>query len=423
MLSGSAPDRWKRAASALGALLLAVLVACGPGSAGGQSAGAARTPTPGPVAAQEPQPLRVGLSAATSGGAAASGEAIQRGIQLAIDEINGQGGINGRPLELVVRDHGGDPAKGAANVRELVEGQRAVAVFGGAQTPVALAEADTAQQLQVPYLVPWATGTRIVQSDRRPSFAFRVSANDRGVDRFLVSYLTRGLARQSPALFVEDSPRGEADLEILTQSLAEAGLRPAAVERLQRDEADLAPRLSRARDAGFDSLVLVADPVDGAQILRDLAKLGLDPGATPVVTHLGLAGREVGPLAETANDVRTVQTYSFFGEQNIPGKRVSSGYLRKYGGKGPEDITAPVGVANAFDALHLLARALRQASDPTSGEAVRQALEDLQTPYEGLIKTYQRPFTPDSHEALSPDDYLMAVWKDGQLLPERVAAR
>ena len=58
-----------------------------------------------------------------------------------------------------------------------------------------------------------------------------------------------------------------------------------------------------------------------------------------------------------------------------------------------------------------------------AGDAVRQALEGLQTPYEGLIKTYQRPFTADNHEALSPDDYLMAVWKDGQLLPERAAGR
>ncbi len=88
-----------------------------------------------------------------------------------------------------------------------------------------------------------------------------------------------------------------------------------------------------------------------------------------------------------------------------------------------EDIAAPEAVAHGFDALHILARALRQASDPTNGEAVRVALENLAAPYEGAIKTYQRPFTPDSHEALSADDYLMAVWKDGQLLPERGGGR
>jgi branched-chain amino acid transport system substrate-binding protein len=126
---------------------------------------------------------------------------------------------------------------------------------------------------------------------------------------------------------------------------------------------------------------------------------------------------------KAAATVITVQTYSFLGEQSIPGKRVLGAYQRRFGIGGPEEIAAPVGVANAFDAVHLLARALRQVDDPASGDAVRQALETLQTPYEGLIKAYQQPFSADSHEALSVDDYMVVVWRDGQPAVERAATR
>jgi branched-chain amino acid transport system substrate-binding protein len=56
--------------------------------------------------------------------------------------------------------------------------------------------------------------------------------------------------------------------------------------------------------------------------------------------------------------------------------------------------------------MHLLALGIAQAGS-TDGEAIRMALEDLKTPYEGLIKTYTKPFTASNPDALGPDDYIM----------------
>ena len=413
-----------RGARLVAALLLASWLLVGCGGATGQrgTPGGANT-TAGSTArsAQEdPQPLLVGLDAAMSGGSAASGEAIRRGLQLAIDEINGQGGIHGHPLQLVVRDHEGNPTKGVANIRELVERQGVVAIFAGLHTPVAMAERDIVHQLEVPFIVPWAAGTQIVQNGRNPNFIFRVSANDWSVDQFLVNYVVNKLGKRNPAVLVEDTAWGESNIEGLTHWLAQAGLRPAVVEKFKWGDTDMTPQLTRAREAGADAIILVANAPEGAQVMRSMDKLGLKPTTIPVVTHWGVTGGQFAQVGgfENTNDVRTVQTYTFFGELNIPGKRVLSGYLRTYGGNGPEDITAPVGVANAFDALHILARALRQVDDPHNGDAVRRALEDLQQPYEGLIKTYTKPFSPTNHEALTADDYVMTVWQDGKLVPE-----
>jgi branched-chain amino acid transport system substrate-binding protein len=404
-----------------------LLAACGgsnsaPAGTTGRSRGGSA-----PVAAATPEPRGVvlGLDAPLSGSDATAGEAIRRGMQFAIDELNGQGGIKSRLLELAARDDEGSPAKAAANARELVQRDGAVAVFGGPQTPAALAALEVLQPLNVPFVVPWATGNRIVPGGRPGSYAFRVSATDAGLAQALVGSLTRRLDGQRPGVLIEDSAWGEASLDGLVQALAAVGLSPAAVEKVPGGAGDLTVPLIRLRDAHADVLVFLLDGSAVAEALAAQSKLGGEFASRPVLTNAPMAPRQAAPLGslKAAAPLITVQTYSFLGEQSIPGKRVLGAYQRRFGTGGPEEIAAPVGVANAFDAVHLLARALRQVDDPASGDAVRQALESLQTPYEGLIKTYQQPFSADNHEALSVDDYAIVNWREGQPTVERAATR
>src|ERR1700730_10920865 len=110
----------------------------------------------GPALAPSKEPVRVGLSAPVSGGSAASGEAIKRGLQIAIDEINAKGGVlGGRKLELVVRDDDAKAQTGATIGRELVEREKVVAVFGGLHTKVALAQGPVWHELKTPYMGAW----------------------------------------------------------------------------------------------------------------------------------------------------------------------------------------------------------------------------------------------------------------------------
>jgi branched-chain amino acid transport system substrate-binding protein len=112
-----------------------------------------------------------------------------------------------------------------------------------------------------------------------------------------------------------------------------------------------------------------------------------------------------------------VQTYSFFGEQGPVGQRLIAKLSENFPTiKGPEDIFSPVGTANAYDAMHILAKAIEQAGS-TDGDTIRQALENLEAPYEGLIKTYVKPFSPDNHDALGPEDYIMVHYDGDQIVP------
>src|SRR6202008_1291672 len=109
-------------------------------------------------------PLKLGLVAPMSGQSAKSGEAIVRGLSIAIDEINGKGGLLGKKVELIVRDDESNPAKGAVAARELVQREKVAALFGGLDTPVSLAIVPFANQSKVPFMGVWAAGTAITRN-------------------------------------------------------------------------------------------------------------------------------------------------------------------------------------------------------------------------------------------------------------------
>src|SRR3989449_8649345 len=124
-----------------------------------------------PALAQSKEPVKIGLSAAVSGGSAASGEAIKRGLQIAIDEINGKGGVlGGRKLELVVRDDEGNPQKGVTIARELVEREKVAAVFGGLPPTVAPAQAPVGPEPSKPDVGTRPPGTHNTQNGHKPAF-------------------------------------------------------------------------------------------------------------------------------------------------------------------------------------------------------------------------------------------------------------
>ena len=368
-----------------------------------------------PALAQSKDPIKIGLAAAVSGGSAASGEAIKRGIQIAMDEINAKGGLlGGRKLELVIRDDEGDPAKGVKIARELVEREKAVVVFGGLHTTVALAQVPVWTELKHPYMGPWAAGTEIAQNTQKPNYVFRVSANDDYADKFLVRYATEVLKKTKPGLLLENTAWGQSNEVGLNKWLGQKGIKPVGIEKFNWGDPDMSPQLLRLKNAGADHIIMVANAPEGAQVVKSRAKIGWE---IPMVAHWGISGGRFAELTGDLSDgVAFLQTYSFFGKQNERGQALLKALKDKYGVKGPEEVIAPVGTANAYDGMHLVALAIAQAGSD-DGAKVRDALENLKADYEGLIKSYKRPFTPEQHDALTDADYIMVVWKGGKIVP------
>ncbi|MBV8031830.1 MAG: ABC transporter substrate-binding protein [Betaproteobacteria bacterium] len=366
-----------------------------------------------PAGAQET--IKVGLVTALSGQSAQAGEAISRGLQTAIDELNAKGGIlKGRKLELLRRDDEATPAKGVIAARELVFKEKVAVLFGGLDTPVSLAIVPLMNQEKIPFMGPWAAGTAITRNGANPNFAFRVSAVDELVDKAMLQYSLKTFNAKSCGMILVNNPWGESNEKGLTAALAAKGMKAAGVEKFEANDVDVVPQLSRLKAAGADCLFLVGNVGPSSQVVKSLDRMGWKP---PIVSHWGPAGGRFTELAgPSARNVHFVQTYSFFGTQRPVGQKVLKALMAKYPDiKGPADVTPAVGVANAYDAMMLVALAIEKAGS-TDGPAIREGFYKIDR-YEGLIKTYEKPFSPQTHDALTENDYVWTQFIDNQIVP------
>ena len=365
-----------------------------------------------PVLAQEP--IKIGLVTALSGQSARAGEAITRGLQIAIDELNAAGGVLGRKFELLRRDDEATPAKGVIAARELVHKEKVAVLFGGLDTPVSIAIIPVITEAKVPFMGPWAAGTPITHNGTNPNYAFRVSAVDEIVDKAILQYAQTNFNAKKPGLILINNPWGESNEKGLKAAMAAKGVTPAGIEKFEGSDVDVVPQLTRLKNAGADTLFLVGNVGPSAQVVKSLDRMGWKP---PIVSHWGPAGGRFTELAgPSAPSVHFVQTYSFFGNQRPVGQKVLKMLMAKYPDiKSAGDVTPAVGVANAYDAMHLVALAIRNAGS-TEGPKVREGFYKIAS-YDGLIKTYKNPFTPANHDAINENDYVWTQFIDNQILP------
>ena len=368
--------------------------------------------------ASDPEPIFVGINADMTTADAESGVAIRRGAQVALAEINAAGGALGRPLQLQVLDHRRNPARGIANLERFAADPQLVAVLGGKHTPVVLAELPQVHAAGLPYLIPWAAGTPIIDNGYEPNYVFRVSVRDADAGAFLLSH-ARQLGFDRVGLLLEQTGWGRSNGDALEAAAEASGSRITHTEWFNWGQSDFAPALTRLRESGAAGILFVGNSPDGVTLVKAMLDLPEDE-RLPVVSHWGIAGGEfIEPLGDRLDvlPLSVLQTYSFF---DPPEPERMADFLETWRSLFPdasrlEQITAPAGVAHSYDLVHLLARAIDRAGSTDRAE-VRDALEQIER-YEGLVRVYAPPFTPERHEALDPSDFRMGTFQNGVIRP------
>lgn len=372
----------------------------------------------GMAVAREKASIVLGLHADMSSGSALGGEAIRRGALIAISEINAQGGLlDGRELELVVKDHHGVPGRATEQLPELASTPNLVALLSGPHSPPVLRNLPFIHDHQLIVLSPWAAATDLVHHGRTPNYVFRVSANDARVGEFLVAQaLARG--HRKLGLILERTGWGRSSEKAIGEALARRQLAPASVQWVNWAEEDVEEQVAALERAGADTLLMVAHAPEGVGIVKAVARR--PPGKRlPIYAHWGICGgdfvRQVGESLSQV-ELHVFQTYSFLGARSARARAVIAKYHELFGTTSEEQIFGAVGTAQAYDAVWLLARAIQKARS-IERPRVRDALERL-GPYAGLVRTYQPAFTPSRHEALEPSDYTLAAFDArGVLVP------
>jgi branched-chain amino acid transport system substrate-binding protein len=365
------------------------------------------------------RPVVIGLDLEYGHATSTSDDAITRGALLAVDEINRAGGVlGGRPLELVERDNRSNPARGVEDLRELAAVPELVAVMGGKFSPVFIRQLPVAHELGVVLLDPWASADPIVDNGRSPSFVFRLSLRDDWAMAALLGQARRrGLGRVG--LLLSNTAWGRSS-EVAAREWAahHPGVALVGPEWFNWGDETLLPRYQALRAAGAQSVLLVANEGEGSTLVREVARL---PAAErlPILAHAGITGGDFAALCGPALrhvDLSVVQSFSFFRTRSPRAAGVLEAARRRFRLAGPEAITSPAGLAQAYDLVHILARAVDLAGT-TDRSRVRDALEKVRFG-DGLVRRYGQPFTATRHEALSPEDLFLARWDArGVLVP------
>ena len=343
-------------------------------------------------------PIKIGVAGPFTGGSSSMGVSMRDGVRMAADEINKAGGVLGRQLLLVERDDEAKNERGVQIAQELINKEKVAATVGYINTGVALASQRFYQEAKIPVMNNVATGSLIThQFDDQPeNYIFRNSAHDSIQAPMIVDEAIVRRGFKKVAILADSTNYGQLGRDDLEKALALKNIKAVAVEKFNIKDVDMTPQLLKAKEAGAEAILTYAIGPELAQIANGMTKLGWK---VPMVGSWTLSMANfidnAGPGGEGA---RMPQT--FIQEPTTP-KRQSFivNYLKTFNPKNSR-IDSPVSAAQGYDSIYLLAAAIKQAGS-TDGPKIKAALEDLKTPVEGVVTTYNKPFTAKDHEAIT----------------------
>lgn len=355
------------------------------------------------------QPITFVLDAEFGNKTSTSAQAVERGIRIALAEINGKGGVVGRPLELRITDNRGVPAIGVDNFRDAAADPNVLAVFGGKFSPTYIEVAPVANEVQTLLLNPWGSADAITDMKVTPSWVFRLSLRDSWAGpAFIQEALKSG--HTQIGVITPNTAWGRSNAAALEKASLAAGVTIVGTEWYHWGEKTMIAFVDRLVSRGAQSIVLIANEAEGAILARELA--ASRGRALPILAHWGITGGAFEQMvgdALYAIDLKVIQTFSFYGPPNPVKTRVLEALKKAYNLETIPAIESPVGVAHAYDLTHAVAQAIAQAGS-ADRKAVRAALEKL-APWQGLVRYYDPAFTPSDHDALRPDNVFFARYE------------
>ncbi len=354
--------------------------------------------------------IRIGLSGPFSGGSSPMGESMRNGVRLAVEEINAVGGINGRPIELIERDDQARNEVGAQIAADLVK-MKVAATIGIVNTGVGLASIDHYQNARIPLLIAVSTGPALTRKYAPPAslanFIFRISPTLDLEAKILADDLSRR-GKPRVALLADDTPYGDSGVAAFGSAARSAGINIVHTERFKIGTVRMDDALQRARTAGAQAIVAWGIGPELAQIAMAMKA---SQWRVPLMGSWTLSMRNfidaAGPAAEGA-----LMPQTFIQDA---GSTAKNSFLLAYQRQFKTDaIPSPMSAAQGYDGMHLLALALRQARS-TDGDAIRQALEHLDSRFQGTVTSYERPFSAADHDAITVNMMVMGKVTEGRV--------
>jgi branched-chain amino acid transport system substrate-binding protein len=275
---------------------------------------------------------------------------LRDGFMLAVDEVNNSGGINGRKIEVMIRDTQATPTVGITVAQDLVNRSNVIAVVGCANSPVIMANMAVTSEAKTPQL---AFGMLQAILEQGNNYIFRMTPGDKVMAEHMVNYLKTELKATRIAILHDSSDYGRGGRKIVLEKLDGAGYKPVTEQSFDVGDVDFTAQLLNIQRAQADAIILWGLYVEGAQIMRQAKTMGVN---IPVIASSGVLQGPFTKLAGDAAEGVRVTTYFATDDPDPSTQNMIKAYAKRYG-KNPDPVAA-----TAYDVALLLINAWKSGT-------------------------------------------------------------
>ncbi|HEX9051722.1 MAG TPA: ABC transporter substrate-binding protein [Anaeromyxobacter sp.] len=356
--------------------------------------------------AAEKAPLKVGALLSVTGPAAFLGAPEARTLQMLVEDLNAKGGVDGRKIQLVLKDTGGNPEKAISFAKQLVEEDGVFAIIGPATSGESIAVKQIANDAKV--LLLSCAAADVITTPVLP-YVFKVAPKD--------SYAAEMIFRQMKKMGVKrigvlssNTGFGKAGKEQVEKLAPSAGIEIAASEVYDKAATDLTAEVTKMKAANVQAILNWSIEPAQAIVIKNARQIGL---TVPIFQSHGFANVQYAKAAGAAADgvmfpasrIVVADTLAASDRQ----KPVVAAYKQGYESRYKEDVSTFGG--HAHDALGILVRAVKEAG--LDREKVRSAVENMKG-FVGTAGVFN--FSPSDHNGLAIDAFEMLTVKDGKFV-------
>lgn len=380
------------------ALLLVGLICCG--GCGKEPAPSGEEP--GPTVTGEP--YVIGAMFAITGDASSLGIPERNTAQMLEKMINGSGGIDGRPLKIVIEDTKGENTEALNSAKRLIERDNVLAIVGPSRTGTTLAVVDYMEKAEVP-LVSCAAGVPIVEPVKK--WTFKTPQTDRMAVEKIVEYLkAKNFTRV--ASLSDNTGFGKSGLREIQKLMPEAAIKVVAIEEYGPKDTSMETQLTKIRGTKAQAVVCWGTPPGPAIVAKNMRQLAMD---IPLICSHGVANETFIKIAgDSANGV-VLPAGRLIVVDQIPADHPQASVLEEYAQRYHSEFGKPADTfgGHAWDAIQLVADALRAVGADRA--AVRDRIENTQG-FVGTGGVFN--FSPEEHNGLTKDAFVMVQIVDGK---------
>ena len=353
------------------------------------------------------EPIKVGALFAVSGPASFLGAPEAKTAEMLIEQINAQGGIQGRPLQLIVKDTEASPEKAVSFAKQLIEEDEVVAIIGPTTSGETMQIKALCEEEEVP-LVSCAAAEVIVNPVAR--YVFKTPQKDSQAVTWIFNAMkAKGIKRI--AVLSSNTGFGQAGKTQLEAMAPEAGLEIAISEVFDKKASDLTDILTKVKGANVDAVVNWSIEPAQSIVAKNMKQIGLD---IPLfqshgfgnIQYVEQAGKAAEGILFPAGRLLVVDLLP----DDHPQKKVLAQYKKDYESRYNEAVSTFGG--HAYDAVLMVSEGLKR-SKTVDRDSLRESIEGL-TGLVGTAGIFNLSAT--DHNGLALDSFEMLTVKDGQFV-------